>query len=279
MKLAPAALPIVLSLLSACGSDSSQNTNKYANDQLVVVTTGSFTFSTGQSDSYEKETVKTYTEVDSIPDKYKYSGDIAGPFKLEVSTEDGVIEGHEYNSATGTEIIDDNFEEFESIDFTVKQGTEASGDIQFGDSYNYYENATLFDSTSGLELGYKITEMTMEFISIESVTVLAGTFDAVKISFDGIYEVDKGSEQQLANMSGNIWMDTEHGYSLKSTMVGTFNYPHLSTSADAVVSTELKYVHIEEDIDEGADRSRKLPLGPTKINLKRIANEVISSML
>ncbi len=280
MKFSPIALSIVLLLLSACGSDSSQNINKYANDQMIVISTGTVSLSTGESDSYEKEKVKTYLEVESIPDKYNYSGDIEGPFKLEITTEDGVIEGHEYSSSAGVEIIDDDFEAFESIDFTIKQGSDTPDDIQFGESYNYYSSATLFDSTSGQELGFKTVEMTMVFDSFESITVLAGTFDTVKVDFEMVYEVDNGAEQLLANMSGSMWFDTNHGYSLKSTTEGTFNYPNLSVLADTISSTELKFVYIEEDESntmEAKTRSLKLSLVPVNLDPKIIAAEVVSS--
>lgn len=284
MKLTQFSLPLILFSLSGCGSDSSsggdQGLNRYANDQMVIVNTGAVSPSIGQNYSYQDEEVKTYIEVSAIPDKYSYSGNISGPFKLEVTTQDGVIEGHEYSSSTGIEIIDDNFEEFESMDFTVRQGNDTPDDIQFGESYNYYKNATLFDSTTGQEVGYRITEMTFEFISLESITVLAGTFDAVKINVDMIYEVGKGAEQQLADMSGSMWLDTKYGYSLRSTMEGTFNYPHLSASADALISTELKFVYIEEDESDEVKakaRGRSSSFTSINLNLKNIANEVVSS--
>ncbi len=295
MKLTPIAISIVLSLLSACGSDSSsdaqsdngandsnedQTENKYVNDQMLVVTTAAFTFSTGQSDSYQNEDIKTYLEVDSIPSKYSYSGNITGPYKLEITTQGGVVDGHEYSSSTGVEIIDDNFEEFESVDFTDKQGSDTPDDIQFGDSLEFYENATLFDSTSGEEVGSKVIEMTLQFVALENVTVLAGTFDAVKVSFEMTYEKNITGEQQEASTTGAMWLDIEHGYSLKSVIEGTFNYPYLSVSAEAVISTELKYVYIEEDKNEEVEakaRGRSSSFTPINLNLKNIANEVASN--
>jgi len=130
-----------ISLLTACGGGGGEATadgGDSDNQELVLgegydekvgdIFTTSFTinaaYSNGQTAKISSVNIKTYSQVNEIPSKYGYSNSISGPYLLESTKEDGVLDGLEYMTNSGRSIIDDGNMTLSKDDLTASFSAE-----------------------------------------------------------------------------------------------------------------------------------------------------------
>lgn len=220
-------LPILFGIvLSGCGGSSGSDNQ---GEELVLgdgydekpgdVFTTSFaidaTFSNGQSSASSSIQVKTYSQVSIIPSKYGYSLSTNGPFLLETTKEDGVLDGLKYMNESGNFIIDDGLDSFSSVEYTTKSGSEEPENIYIGDNFSFNQNSTLFNSQSGAEVGYEITDINFSVLKEEQITVPAGSFNAVKIGYRFSSTISENNILNTLSGTGYGWFDTTNGFMLK----------------------------------------------------------------
>ncbi len=287
-------LPIILFELSGCGSDSSGSTadlnsesetylSEYyiesEGDRLITEETLSGNYSNGESLDLVTERVMTYLQVDTIPEKYGYTGAIEGPYIQETTTKNNVLDSYEYSSLEGKQIIDDDFEFFESVDFTISQGNAEVEEVKLGESYSYSKNATLFYSNSGFEAGYSTIQMIISISDLESIEVPAGEFSSVKISYTAIFENKEGNRTSYSDVFGDLWFDVDKGHVLKTTVSGDLSFSWTAVTAEMSAVTILKSLVVADDGVEER-RGRKLKIGTSVAipDLSLIASEVINAI-
>jgi hypothetical protein len=142
----------------------------------------------GQQGSQTSTIVYSYAPnpIDTIPSQYGYSGAIAGPYSIELLTVDGTPRTVTYKSPTGYAIISDNFSTFTSIEpVHTSLSSNIPSDWTVGEEYSQSSAEDLLNSdqdqgTFGEKLGSKTLEYTIKVLGVESVTVAAGTYQAIK---------------------------------------------------------------------------------------------------
>jgi hypothetical protein len=192
-------------------------------------------------DSVTKE---YYGQVSSIPKKYEYTGDIPAPYTLCITTEDDDIDGFEYNSMQDEEIVDDNLKTFTRIDAQTKTGSEEPGNVEnisVGDQYTYSENSTLFDSTSAQEVGSEVVSGTFTVESLEMVSVSAGNFNAIKVSFEMNVTTTLHNISDTSSFVGDSWFDATTVLPLKltGTLDTTLNQEQQGVTATVTLTKDL----------------------------------------
>jgi len=181
-------------------------------------------YSNGLELILDSVSTENYGEVNSIPAKYSYSGDIPGPYILNVQTSDCVIDGFDYDTGQDEEIIEDDLETYKSIDHQTKTGFDEPTDlatVSVGDVFDFTENSSLFDSTTGLVVGNEASNGRLVAISIGEITVPAGTYNAVKFDFEFNVSTTKGNITDTATTTGTIWYAVTQEIPLK--MVATLD--------------------------------------------------------
>ena len=216
-------LVVVSAALAGCGGSSRQDSEVVLGDGYDeksgdVFTTSSIInvdYSNGQTDEIISTDVDTYTQVGNIPNKYGYSNSNDGPFLLETNRSDGELDGLEYMTISGDFIINDDLDYFSSVEYTTQSGSAGPEDIHIGDKFSRNQNSTLFDSQTGEETGYDISNMDFVVIKEEKVTVPAGSFNAVKISYSISTTKSDNDIVNTLTGSGYAWFDTTNGFMLK----------------------------------------------------------------
>ena len=235
-------IPLLLAVvLSGCGGSGGDSTNQILvigegydekpGDVFTTALSMSITYSNDQTAEINSVSVKTYSQVDEIPLKYNYSNAISGPYLLETTNEDGVLDGLEYMTLSGNSIIDDDLDYFTNVEYTTESGSEDPENIYIGDKYSFNENATLFNSQTGLEAGYKIIKMEFTVLSEEVVSVPAGEFNTAKIGYSISETWSKNNVIDTLSGTGYGWFDTTNSYMIKMTADGDMTLNEYSLTA------------------------------------------------
>ena len=104
---------------------------------------------------------------------------------------------------------------FSSIEYTTESGSEEPENIYIGDKFSFNQNSILFNSQSGVEIGYEITEINLSVLREEQITVPAGSFNAVKIGYSISSTISKNNILYTLSGTGYGWFDTTNGFMLK----------------------------------------------------------------
>lgn len=216
-------LVIASAALAGCGGSSTSDSeivlgkgyDEKSGDVFTTTSTLNADYSNGQTAEIISIDEYTYTQVTDIPNKYGYSKSNDGPFLLEINRSDGELDGLEYMTISGDYIIDDDLDYFSSVEYTTQSGSEGPENIHIGDRFSRNQNSTLFDSQTGEEAGYYISNIDFVVLKEEKITVPAGTFNAVKISYS--ISTTKSENDILNTLSGSGygWFDTTNGFMLK----------------------------------------------------------------
>ena len=293
-KLQATAQPLIMSviiisisiLISACGGgngdESNVQTESYSSyiekpgDIFTYQYSGDFSYSNGQTATLVWNQTDTYSQVDSIPAKYSYTGDISGPYILNTTTEDGALDGYEYISSLGTEIVDDNLETFTRIDAKTSAGDEDPENISIGDTYAFSENAILFDSNTGTEVGSEITNGNMSVIEKADVSVPAGSFQSIKITYNISSTKTVNSITDTYSMSGSVFYGTDNGadngYLIK--MTGSLNMTLNEYGLTAEGTSEIVLHNFYLGSSAGKTLSKMNLSSINLISLKSIVNDI-----
>lgn len=242
---------LVLSLTGCLGGGSSSDSSnqeivlgegydKKAGDVFTTSLTMDITFSNGQAAEINSISVSTYSQVNEIPSKYNYSNAISGPYLLETTNEDGVLDGLEYMTLSGGSIIDDDLDYYTNVEYTTQSGSDEPENIYIGDKFSFYQSSTLFNSQTGVEAGYKIINMEFSVISEEVVTVPAGVFNAVIIGYRVFETVSENNIINTSSWAGSGWFDITNGYMLKMTMGGDMTLSEHNLTASFSAETILE---------------------------------------
>lgn len=159
--------------------------------------------------------IKTYSQTDEIPTKYAYSNSVAGPYILETTRKDGVLDRLKFTTPTGDTLVNDDLKRFSTVDHKTVTGSEDVDNIAMGDSVKYTEDAMLFDSESGEEAGYKTVNMEMTVLNTESLALTAGEFNAVRMQYSYTSVNSRKGVEDTETSNGFAWFDTDNGYMLK----------------------------------------------------------------
>jgi len=222
-----AVITFIVSIFSGCfhSEDNSVNTvslialgkgyEKKSGDVFTELRTIKYNFSDGRQAEITFLDVKTYSNVSEIPDKYNYSGDIVSPYLLETSISDNELDNLNYMTLSGDDIIDDDLESYSNIDYATTIGNDEPENIRVGDKFIFSENAKLFDSITGDEIGFEVTNMEFTVASLEKIKVPAGTFDAVKLQFSISTTKTLNNITDSYSGTGYGWFDVDNAYGLK----------------------------------------------------------------
>jgi hypothetical protein len=263
------------SLLAGCGGGGGSDNqgaelvlgdgyDEKAGDVFTTSFTLDATFSNGQSGRNSFTAVKTYSQVSIIPSKYGYSLSKNGPFLLETTDEDGVLDGLEYMTESGRFIIDDDLDYFTSVEYTTESGSEEPENIYIGDKFSFIQNSTLFDSQSGVDAGYEITNIDFSVLREEQVTVPAGSFNAVKIGYSISSTISKNNIVDTVSGTGSGWFDTTNGFMLKLIIEdGNMTLSEQNVTASFSAETILQSYSISQN-------------KPSKISLGTSASKTLS---
>lgn len=271
----PLLFAIVLTGCFGSGGDSAsqilvlgEGYDEKAGDIFTTSLTMSATYSNGQTAEFNSVSVKAYSQVDEIPSKYNYSNAISGPYLLETTNEDGVLDGLEYMTLSGGSIIDDDLDYFTNVEYTSESGSEDPENIYIGDKFSFYKNATLFNSQTGIEAGYKIINMEFTVLSEVIITVPAGEFNAVKIGYSISETRSENNIIDTLSGTGFGWFDTTNGYMLKMTLDGDMTLNEYALTASFSSETILQSYFISPSMVSNA-AARIMPintLSNTEIN-------------
>jgi len=252
-------LTILVTSCSGGGSDDSANQilvlgegyDEKAGDIFTTSLTMDITYSNGLTVSISSESVETYSQVDEIPSKYNYSNAISGPYLLETTKEDGVLDGLEYMTLSGDSIIDDDLDYYTNVEYTTESGSEEPENIYIGDKFSFFQNTTLFNSQTGVEAGYKIINMEFTVLSEEVVTVPAGVFNAVKIGYSISETISENNIIDTVSGTGYGWFDTTNGYMLKMTADGDMTLSEHNLTASFISEVILQSYFISPNTVSG----------------------------
>lgn len=200
------------------------------------------TYSDGRGASGTSAITHNYGEVSSIPTKYSYSGDITGPYLLNVKTEDCVIDGFIYESSQGDEIVDDDLTTFTRIDAQTKTGSDEPTDIAniaVNDTFAFSEDSTLFDSATGLQVGNTVITGTLVVNAFEEVIVPAGTYNAVKVAIQMNSSNTIDSVTDTAIATGFGWFSVDQDLPLKLDLTLSLTISELGLTANATTGRVL----------------------------------------
>ena len=225
--------------------------------------------------------VETYSLTSEIPSKYGYSNSIGGPYLLKTINEGGVLDSLEYKAASGESIIDDALDYYTNIEYRNSTGDEDPENVSIGDKFNFYENAVLFDSQTGSDIGYMITDINFSFLNAEMITVPAGEFSAVKIEYSISETTTKNSITDVYNGTGYLWLDVDNGNSLQLIQEGdmTLNEYGLTVTFTAKRTLDSYYISPNEGAKNSAEaKIREVP-SSINLNVAVIFNSVKKSIL
>ncbi|HVN72276.1 MAG TPA: hypothetical protein VMU10_09690, partial [Desulfomonilia bacterium] len=163
----------------------------------------------------------SYNTAQTIDSKYEYKGTVAGPFLVESVYANGTLSAITYSSF-GTPIIYDDTSSFINYD---SQTTSTSGslppDWTIGTEYTYSILADLLNSdlskgTIGVKIGTKDTESTLKALSMESITVPAGTYQAIKTYETQVYTITTSSGTTTIDSTITSWYGNKKAGLVKS---------------------------------------------------------------
>jgi hypothetical protein len=248
-------IPLLFSVfLFGCGGSGSDSPSQIlvlgegydekAGDSFTTSLSMSATYSNGQTAQINSVSVSTYSEVDEIPAKYNYSNAISGPYLLETTNKDGILDELGYMTLSGEGIIEDELDYFTNVEYTTESGSDEPENIYIGDKFNFYQNATLFNSQTGVEAGYRIVNMAFTVLSEEIITVPAGEFNAAKIGYSISETLSENNIIDTLSATGYGWFDTTNGYMLKMTADGdmTLNEQALTASFTSEIILQSYFI-------------------------------------
>lgn len=226
-----AIFPVLLVLsFTGCGGSGSDTPSQIlvlgegydekAGDSFTTSLSMSATYSNGQTAEINSVSVSTYSQVDEIPAKYNYSNAVSGPYLLETTNKDGVLDELEYMTLSGEFIIEDELDYFTNVEYTTESGSDEPENIYIGDKFSFYQNSTMFNSQTGIEAGYKIVNMEFTVLSEEVIAVPSGEFNAAKIGYSISETWSENNIVDTLSATGYGWFDTANGYMLKMTADG-----------------------------------------------------------
>jgi len=220
-------LILILASIAACGGNGSDEAptddifitayQERPGDVFEYQSSMEFIYSDGKTASVTQKETQSFSQVDSIPEKYGYSGDLGGPYILSTTTVDGELDGYEYISADGTEIVDDDLDTFTRVDAQTISGSDEPEDVSLGDTFTFREESTLFDSDTAEEVGARIIEGTFTVAEEETVTVPAGTFHCLRIDLGLEISITERGITDTMTTVGSGWFDVENGFGPKLT--------------------------------------------------------------
>jgi len=203
-------------------------------DVFIYNETMNIKLSNGEKNIITQSAIESYSQVDTIPSKYFYFGEISGPYLLNTQTEDAVIDGYQYSSLLGTEIVDDDLDTFTRINAKTRSGSgEPDGFFSSGDTFTFSESSTLFDSDTGTEVGNENYEGMFTIEGTQTISVPAGSFESLKINVDAESTWTKRGATDSASLSGSFWYAIENGFLVKlsGTVHMTLNEYNLAAEA------------------------------------------------
>jgi len=242
---------VIIILLHSCGGSSGDNDPLFTSgngekvgeeydekpgDEFTYIVTTDFEFSTGLSTKNSYVDVSTYSQLAEIPSKYNYSGSVSGPYLLETQVSDGELDRLVYNTLTGQELVNDSLDIYTSTDYSTRSGDEEEKEFRIDDHLSFTVNNTLFDSSTGEEIGYEITEEVFDVLLVETITIPAGTFEAVKIKGKITETRSESGVEDVFTADGYLWYDINSGFDLKTEATGSGSLNILSKGLTATIS-------------------------------------------
>lgn len=222
----PINLAILCALLLGCENDNHSTSGKAFNpsdyyakalDKVVYSFSLSAFDANGVLLGSQTSTFAEYSgETGSIPSKYQYKGNIPGPYTVVVSTEDGLLDGLAYSTSQGT-IVDDDLETFTRIDAQIITGTDSPdpSSISVGQQFQYSEQSRLFDSNTAQDVGNDDFSGTLVVSSFETVTVMAGSYNAVKLATNYTHTSSVNNRSSTFTGTGTMWISSANGNPVK----------------------------------------------------------------
>ena len=251
MKLKKYIVLVIIILLHGCGGSSGDNDPLFTSsngtkvgeeydekpgDEFTFIVTTDFELSTGLSTKNSYVDVSTYSQVAEIPSKYNYSDSVSGLYLLETQESDGELDRLVYSTLTGDELVNDSLDTYTSADYSTKSGDEETKDFRLGDHLSLTENSTLFDSSTGEEIGYNISEDVFDVLLVETITIAAGTFEAVKIKAEFTETNSESGVEDVFTADGYVWYGINSGFELKTEATGSGSLNILSKGLTATIA-------------------------------------------
>jgi len=253
------------------GSEQERSVTAYINqpsDSFTNRYNMDATYSNGEKRSVSYLHKEVFSQVESIPEKYAYSGPILGPYILKTETEDGLLSGYDYMSALNTVIISDNLDVFKRITDRTVTGSEDPDAVVVGDTYNFSEESTLFDSDTGSESGQELTSAVFTAEEIETVTTEAGIFDALRISCEWDSTRTLRGVTDTVQISGDMWIAVDTCIFVKTSnnAYRTFNLYGLT----AIISMEAELIEYSIDTSQASSIIHQNESSAYTLNIDRI---------
>ena len=280
-NLVPCFLFMIFILFPACGggggggsTGSSSSSGTSSSQQASSVNMGSYYYTEQAGDTFtfnknivlsaadqsaETDITRTssFTLIDEIPVAYDYSGDLSGPYLLKTIDEDGETISVTYYTQDGTKIIDDDLETYTSIDGdNTYTGDDQSAIMTFDDEYHVGSAEQLFYSTTAAPVGTRTIDMTIEALDIVSVTVPAGTCEAVKIETASSVTETINGISETTEIAGYVWYG-EHVGMVKSEFTYTQTVSDIEITT--TITTTLKDVEFAAASETYAEENIDLP--------------------
>ena len=167
--------------------------------------------SSGRSETTTATEVQTYSQVQAVPAKYGYRGSLAGPFLYCETTQDGALYSAKY-LADGTEVINDDLDTFTNIDFVTKSGDSFTPNpVVLGKTYCGMVEGVLFSSATGDSIGMAARDFSVTCENVVTITVPAGTFEALNCSLVTTYIETKNGHITTLAATGAGWFAKDIG--------------------------------------------------------------------
>lgn len=259
-------LTLILAFIVACGGDGSHDTksDKFSVAAYEVRPGDTFEYQTSMEASYSNDKtitgtlkeVESFSQVDTIPNKYSYSGDMTGPYILKTKLEDGIVDGYDYMAFDGTDIVSDDLETYTRADAQTITGSDEPEDVSIGDVFTYYEESTLFDSNTAEKVGTEITDGIFTAMTEETIAVPAGTFHCLKLDFELQMSKNLWGVSDTMSTTGSAWYDIENGFVPKLIGVMDMTINEMGLTANATVErvlTDYEIGVVAQLDDEGND--------------------------
>jgi hypothetical protein len=249
-------------ILFACGGggggggDSSNNNsqNVYTSDYMTFDPEKVYTFQETEVDTPGGQNTSNVaysfdTNVSVIPPEYGYSGKISGPYLLstvEKKVGSAVASTIVTYMKSDDTIISDDSTIFTNIDSSKHTGGSLPPDMVLGTEYSFSSTEDIFNSDStnadftfGEKMGTKKTEWFITALTIENVTVPAGTFQALKTEDTSTVTITNNDNEvfTVITSSGNTWFGKNVG-TVKKVMNNTYN-PTGGSTTTSTVTDEL----------------------------------------
>ncbi len=172
-------------------------------------------YANGSTESIATVNTNQYSQVDVIPATYAYSNSVNGPYLFTAKSKDGVDAGVIYANHLNVPIIEDDLTHFTNSDHLSYEGTAKPREVSLGDTFRYDENAVLFATQNGRDVGQRSTALSMMIADTESVMTPAGTFNAVRIAFDLTITTSVNGVDETDSSSGDMWLERDNGVLLR----------------------------------------------------------------